>query len=1045
MNMEVGRTGQIGVQTNAASDVGRLGGRTLTLGQAAGARAAATTNGGLLSGVKALGARILDAITPAGVRVSSKAARADVALAKGMDRSLQALTRGGSEGVQAFRNELMTLRKGERAMGRGGLDFDATLQTGLKNRLAGLSDQQLQAVMTSLQSSDIGSFRERLIDGPSERDRVLIERLNASGIGPGVPADELTRPDVLRDLSIFESLVLDEAVSRSSAQGADAIDVALNNALKEVGREAEGVRGAVAYVLPTACQAARHTIAELRSTGALPEAPTRQQTESADTDRAFGLVKTRLEAMGGETRAMLLRYADSEQLQQLQRGTPLPGQTTVETDRALTSEISQRSDRLSREFNRGVERLIEGMPPNPGNAAEFVKTLRDTTETLRTLQQHAQVFSLDISHIDETIGQLLSGLDEVNSQMLGLESLENTQIRDLASCMKRLGVAHLDAGIGTVISARNEAARESYKSQCDVFMVSVASRDFTSLPTALQNLQNAAQEVLDIANELGGRIEGADKVSPFRAELLDEALAAYSNEQLLAVSGNMRSDDYVSATNTLQDAGLHLVSSINERSVDLGRTTLDLGLSMGMLDEAIAQTLEQRGQTVTALPQTPDTPTAAAKSLLRATCGLEPRGDSFTLTATTLPASSPRDLSVTASASRMLDQVARSPLDPDALLESCFTFNQVFAMSRSELQTVDADERQGGMEQVMLGLLNHANAIQLEGLRDNLASPVFRNLIEGVSLMRFGDRSDVGPVSDEILYAIGRLGAATESLEVLRVLVGEQAQARGLPPARAQLDSRLTSLEQLMPGNRTAIDQALDSITRLDTVTPGSFAAQPVSTGFQTIFSDMFLAPPTGSQFTEAVDGSGLGRGVAEVFVADLGRASMTVEQNGDKQTLFDRSSGMPLPESEIQARKQQAIERLQAFCGDDAQALALSRYLNQGALAPLAVGLMAPDMTIPGTSLPMANLVRGSENNQVGFDVQKLDGDRYQVEYTVSWSLIGLDGDDGMVPLNPNSSALTMRFSAEINLSDPDTPALLPSPVTFDLDLARGISFEVR
>lgn len=1044
MSMEIGRAGQVGVQQTGQAEVGRLGGRSLEVGRAAGARAGATGDSGFLSGVKALGSRILDALTPSGVRVGSKAARADMALAKGMDRSLQALARGNG-GVEAFRNELLSLRKGERAMGRGGLDFDATMQLGLKNRLSVMPDKELKAIMSAIQSEAMSSFRNQLIDGPSSQEREFIAALNATGFAPEVNADELARPDAVRDLSILEALVLDETVNRASAKGADKIDQALENALQQVGREAEGVRGAVAYVLPTACQAARNAVDELRRDGAFPSEASGQLTNAADSQRAFGLVKTRLEAMGSETRAVLLRYADSDQLQQLQGGKLPPGERSAATDRALEQEISQRTDRLGREFVATVERLQAQTPPTPETAGDFIKTLHDASDTLRGLQQHAKVFDLDIGNVDPAIAQVVGLLDGVNSRMLGLESLENTQIRDLAQSLKALGVGHLDEAISATTAARNEAARERYKDQCDLFMVSVASSDFTTLSDRLEKLQGAAQEVLDIANDLGARIEGADKVSPFRAALLDEALSGYSDDELQAVAQRMRTPDYVSASNTLQDAGVYLTGSSNASRMELGRTTLDLGLTMGMLDEAVAQTLDARGLPAPELLDPPPVPTTAAQAMLRACCGLEARNGGFVLTATTLPASSPTDLGVQPSASRMLDRVADSRLDPGALLESCFTFNQVFATSRSEAQNIDADERQGGMATVLRNLLNSSNDVQLQGLRDNLASPVLRNLVEGVSLMRFGDISNTTPLSDEALYAIGRLGAASESLEVLRILVEEETQTRGFAAPGPQAQIQLQSLDQILPQNRMAIDQALDAIIRLDTVLPANVVAQPVSDGFQNLFSELFLAPPSGSQIDEAVNNDGVGLGVAQTFLVDLGRASLTLDVDGDRQALIERTPGVILPESELQARKQQGIERLQAYCGDDARALALSGYLNQGALAPLAVGLMAPDMLIPGTTTPMASLVRGGSGNEVGFDVSKTDDTHYEVAYTVVWSLVGVDGNEGMVPVNPGASNLTLRLTAQLDLTDPAQPVVQHGPVSYDLAIARGVAFEVR
>ena len=1039
MSIEIAGGGRVGLQQTESLSSGRLGQRAVAVGNGQGARIA-SGSGGFLGGVKALAARVLDAVTPSGVRVQSKAARADAALGRAMDRGVQALM-SGKDGVKAFANELSALRKGEAALGRAGIDLDATLAQGLRNRFAALSDAQLKSVMSCLHSDALQGLRERLIDGPGAEEQALLDALDASGLAPGV-GDDSARLGAVRDLSIFETLALDEALKRTTGRANTGIDTKLEEALAQVGREHEGVKGAVAYVLPTACIAARTAVAELRQIGALPEGATPDETARADEARAFGMVRERLEAMGDETRAVLLRYADSGQLQQLQDGVANLGNKTPLADRAIATEISQRTERLTRTFEAGVARIVDAAPPSPDDASDFVPTLRDTVTTLRDLQQHARVFSLDLTPIDPEIGRLLGALDGVSARGLDLAERSNDEIRDLASSLKRLGVDHLDKPIGEVIAQRNGDARQAYRDRFDEMVAVLGAPSHAGLPAALERLQAAAQHALDVANELGANIEGADKVSPFRSDLLEEAVNAADTEALQGALERMRTPEFASATRLLEDAASHLLGTGDEMATELGRTTFNAMMNLSMFDAAMAEILGNRGAEVPQPSRPSTTPGADAQALLRELSGVEAHGNGFRLVATQRPQPPARDFSLEACGTRLLDAVARVPFEPDAMLETGFTFNQVFAAGQSEQGNIDADNRQGARADLLQRLLADASDAQLSNLRDQIHSPLVQNLIGGVDLVYFGDGSG-RPVPEAELNAIAKLGASTESFKILQIVVDRLAETRGLPAAQFPDSAEIRRGDQITSANRQAIDGAIASIRTLDTVRPVAQTAQAVSPGFNAQFGALLLQPTSGSAFAEAVDRDGVSRGVASAFYTDLGRATYTLSDGDQRTPLLARTERMR-SEEQIETAKQQAIESLRTFCGGDAtHALSLSRYLNQATFAAVEAGLSAEDMVLPTTGEPIFNLVRGE--TQVAYNLVRQTDTRYQIDFDVSWPLRGIIGENGMTPLHSGSSMLAVGFSMVLDLSDPNAPGLTASAPQYDLRVTPGVTFEVR
>ena len=437
MNIEVPGSARLGVQQAEVASTGRLGSRAIEAGQAEGARVGSRSSG-FFRGIKALASRALDVMTPANVRVQSKAARADAALGRGIDRAVDALRKGGAEGVQSFRDELLVLRKSERTLGRGGVDYDATLQQALSNRFSAMPEAQLRNIMTTLQSDTLATVRNELIDGPPREVQAMADALADAGLVPALAGDALARPDALRDLSLFESLALDESARRIDARGAENIDAALEQALGAVGHEAGGVRGAVAYVLPTACEAARHAVAELRQNGVIAEGGDPGARFKADNAHAFGLVKQRLETMGDATRDLLLRYADSDQLRDLTNGVPIGEARTPHTDAAIAAEIPQRLERLGNTLERQVTALEAGGMPAAQTASAFIKDLGEAVDTLRELQRHVSTLGLDGTRASELAGRLIVHLDRVPASAMKLEDRSNAEIGSLSASLGRL-------------------------------------------------------------------------------------------------------------------------------------------------------------------------------------------------------------------------------------------------------------------------------------------------------------------------------------------------------------------------------------------------------------------------------------------------------------------------------------------------------------------------------------------------------------------------------------------------------------------------------
>lgn len=1039
MNMEVTGNARLGVQQAGVARTGRLGSRAIEAGQAQGARVG-SRSGGFFRGVKALASRALDVMTPANVRVQSKAARADAAFGRGIDRAVDALRKGGADGVQTFRDELLTLRKGERALGRGGIDYDATLQQALSNRFSAMPEDSLRKIMITLQSDTLSAVRNELIDGPPREVQALADALADAGLMSPLSSDALARPDALRDLSLFESLALDESARRIDARGAENIDAALEQALGAVGQEAGGVRGAVAYVLPTACEAARHAVVELRQNGVIADGGDPVAKFRADNAHAYGLVKQRLETMGEATRDLLLRYADSDQLRELANGVPVGEARTPHTNAAIAAEIPQRLERLGNTLERQVTALEAGGIPAVHTASAFIQELGEAVDTLRALQRHVSTLGLDGTRASELAGRLIVHLDRVPVGAMKLEDRSNTEIGSLSASLGRLSVEHMNEAIAAVTTQRGDEVRETYRGHFNDFLATVTDRNdgYAHLPAAIRGLQDAAQRVLDVANELGAGIEGQDHVAPFRADLLENAVRAHTSEDLLAALGQMRSEAYVSSCRLFEDAGAQF--SFSSRTEQLGRDLYNHSALLGSIAEQIAMVLDERGVPVPERPQLRENarPSLEAERLLRALAGLQVTdAGSISFAGCARPQAAFNDYSIEASAIRLLDSVAQSPFSAANLLEEGFIFNHVLLSTMNEEGGIDADQRQGRREATFQQLLENASNLQIANLRDNLESVDMQNLLGAANLVRFDAPHGS---SDEQIYAQGRLCASTESLAVLRVMLGEEVARRELPEStQPRLDIR--SREQVPENYFVAIDRAVEAILKLETVEEAHHADAALSPMFRETLVAMYHEAPVGSQRDPSEDGL---PGVAGAFSADLGRATMRVRRGDEIVELYERGDERNLSEAEKTARREQGVERLRVFCeGDEGRMLALSRYMNQAALMPLEMALNTSDMKVPGFDVPLGMLLR--DGGHIGYETEHLGGAQYRIDYVADWSLRGVQTGGDMVALDARNSRLTFRFSATFDLSEPDQPVIEVGDSKYDLTIQRGMTFSVR
>lgn len=545
------------------SPLGRLGGRSVQQVQAQGPRAQGAGEG-FLAGVKRLASRLLDAVTPHGVRAESKFRAGLEATSARVGDLLGALTHGDAQGV---RNAVNALPRDAQPVTSRGVAFDRLLDQRIAVNLKNMSTEQLV-------------------------------QLKAGTANAG--ADPVTATTV----ALVASKVQQELMERLIAKATQDLKPVLERSFSELPRG----RDAVDYQYRSCYGLADALLKEhgQQETSAMQRAVIKQVIERLLDNDELDLQQT------GE----LFNALPTRELHDLLHSSATLGnEVPFTTERMLTGAIGVRAQKLEADFQLAANRLLaHGQPAvdDPGGPLHapqaFAREVVQAAQLLAELRQHADVHGLHVPEaVDNRYAHLLAHLEDLlqpDNLMLG--ELNHSQLSAFKKAMDTLGVEASATEINTEIQQRKTAVLDAYSQAIAQVATAAGQGDLGAMLIALDSAQKRADEALQTHQRLGEKIDDTDKIMQFRETILARAVSGMSVEQLGGLFHALNTPEGKALGAAAAEAGMSLLPGMESsrgRDPELGKRMFNAYTDLQLLDMVVRDQLQQQGVN---LPPQPD-------------------------------------------------------------------------------------------------------------------------------------------------------------------------------------------------------------------------------------------------------------------------------------------------------------------------------------------------------------------------------------------------------------------------------------------------------
>ena len=507
---------------------GSLNGRSVEVRDGAQVRASGRGLG--LAKIGSLLGRVLNALTPAGVRAESKYRLGvqDFSVALGRLMGDLRNQNGTVNNPQQLARQLVDLLGKAEPVTSRGTSFPELLQARIDLHVEKLGIDDLIALHRSLQTDAVADAVKSLGTDKEKGEAGLV-------------------------VGMLDRTVVDRIRSLAAEQARQSMTPSLQQALLEATVE-NNLR-----VFEELARNAEGAYAKLISGGLLP------QSDEAKAKFTFGIVKECLAGLSEADVGRLLQAVSSQDLKALTAGNSSP--TTAGVDQAIAREVNERTARLQNAFEQGVARLVGDGGPNPRTDIKaFARKLAEMAKTLTLLRQHADTYGQPIdSKVDEALGRLLTRLDQVPSSRLPLDKLDRQELDALHKAFDRLGISETDQTAKAVreeMERRIAAAQNKVNTATADLAQALQAKDHDATLRALRRLAEAANDKQALVGALGqqkfGRADADDYLN-FTAEAVGEALRKLSADQLKALWDALNRPEMKALEISLADAVFYTV------------------------------------------------------------------------------------------------------------------------------------------------------------------------------------------------------------------------------------------------------------------------------------------------------------------------------------------------------------------------------------------------------------------------------------------------------------------------------------------------------
>ena len=355
--------------------------------------------------------------------------------------------------------------------------------------------------------------------------------------------------------------------------------------------------------------------------GAVPEAARvlREHGLAGTTEQALGLIR---DVMGKlvedgsldlqRTGDMLIALPSDMQRALLDTNVRVLAQDPNTIDRLLSGAVGLKAERLEQQFMQSAARLLDhpesviddinGPLRNPGGYAQEVVAL---AKNVADMQSHRDIHDLNLGEgVEDRLAEVRIHLRArlTPDNMLPGE-LNNRQLRDLQQAVQTLGELTLAAEtIADEVARRKSAALAEYGDAMQGVLQAAAGGNLAGLLRGLDEVRSVGNRTIDVHQRLGEDLEGGDKLMAFRERLLLEALENADSEQLLRVLAQIEGPTGQTLIDGLSSAGSRHLSRAGGDPA-LGRQLFDTSSDLQLLATCVRHELSGRNVPLPAPPE----------------------------------------------------------------------------------------------------------------------------------------------------------------------------------------------------------------------------------------------------------------------------------------------------------------------------------------------------------------------------------------------------------------------------------------------------------
>lgn len=541
--------------------LGKLGKRRVELAQPQAPRSIGASLQKFANKVSNLASRVLNAITPSGVRSEDKFRRGLAATSKQVGNLLGALSQAKDHAVDQAKVRSV-LAKLPEAMGpvlRRGGEYGEVLShrlaVNLENmtpaELAGLRDGVAQAQLSELADDEgIKSHLDMIQQAVKQEIQSRVLEATTTAFAPVL--------DGLRQLVATEGVTRDAIEEEFAKLKSHAQDT-----LRVHGEDPGQVMALVNEVLSEMLNTPEHGLVPLAQ------------------------LKHALTFLSSETLLELREAPES-----------WTGASTFEVRHTIGKVVESRQVDAENGFLEGAGKVLglENVPQE--GLGELVKDLASLAGNLTVLKSHGQVHDLiEDPQVEPQLDKLKPHLEELlKDGAHDLSGLSNRELQQLRGALKALGVTGPAKALAAEIKHREVVLEQTYTAGLLNVTKAINGGDYTEILKAVEQFVQMEDVVRNGWMQLGRKLDDADAIFNLRAEAGAAALAGVSDEELTAVFKALQSKEILAVIEALTDGGSRF-AGYQETDLahgEMSATLTRLGTNLGRVRQQVQSEVSRR-------------------------------------------------------------------------------------------------------------------------------------------------------------------------------------------------------------------------------------------------------------------------------------------------------------------------------------------------------------------------------------------------------------------------------------------------------------------